>query len=87
MPEFGLEHAAEAANARKARRRMARKGGAGQGGAGNGKEGRGGLRTSMWRSVALVNESMTIERTSDRGRCDGCDVPGAAFWFLKYICS
>ena len=29
---------------------------------------------------------MTIERTSDSGKCVGCAVPGAAFWFLKYIC-
>lgn len=30
-------------------------------------------RTSMWRSVAPVKESMTIARTSDSGRCRGCD--------------
>ena len=40
----------------------------------------------MWRSVALVNESMTMARTSDSGRCVGCVWPAAAFWFLKYIC-
>lgn len=42
-------------------------------------------RTSIWRSVALVNESMTMERTSESGRCVGCGVPGAGVWFLKYI--
>lgn len=43
-------------------------------------------RTSMWRSVALVNESITMASTSGRGRCVGCDWPTAAVWFLKYIC-
>lgn len=40
-------------------------------------------RTSMWRSVAPVNESMTMERTVGRGKCCGCDVPDAGCWFLK----
>lgn len=40
----------------------------------------------MWRSVALVNESITMASTSGRGRCVGCDWPTAAVWFLKYIC-
>jgi hypothetical protein len=33
--------------------------------------------TSMWRSVAPVNESITSLMTSGSGRCFGCDVPGA----------
>lgn len=35
------------------------------------------LLTSMCRSVALVNESITRERTAGRGRCLGNDAPGA----------
>ena len=41
--------------------------------------------TSMWRSVALVNESITIDNTSGSDKCAGCVVPTAATWFLKYI--
>lgn len=37
--------------------------------------------TSMWRSVALVNESMTIDRMVGSGKCAGCDVPAAGCWF------
>lgn len=41
--------------------------------------------TSMWRSVALVNESITIDSTPGSDKCAGCVVPTAATWFLKYI--
>ena len=34
--------------------------------------------TSMCRSVALVNESITIDNTPGSDRCAGCVVPGAA---------
>lgn len=33
-----------------------------------------------------MNESMTIDTTSDNGKWAGCVVPAAATWFLKYIC-
>jgi len=39
----------------------------------------------MCRSVALVNESITIDNTPGSDRCAGCVVPAAATWFLKYI--
>ena len=39
--------------------------------------------TSMCRSVALVNESITRGRTVESGRCLGKDVPDAGVWFLK----
>lgn len=35
-------------------------------------------RTSMCRSVAPVNESITRGSTVDKGKCFGNDVPGAA---------
>ena len=42
------------------------------------------IRTSMWRSVALVKLSVTIESTRSKGKCVGCP-PLAGCWFLKYI--
>lgn len=44
-----------------------------------------GRLTSMCRSVALVNESITRGKTVANGKCLGNDVPAAGVWFLKYI--